>query len=70
MSSSAWDKVAGRWKQLKGDVRSRWGDLTDDEIEQMAGEREKLAGKIQERYGIAREQVSREIDEWAENLKD
>lgn len=68
MSSSAWDKLAGRWKQIKGDVRSRWGDLTDDEIEQIAGEREKLAGKIQERYGIAKEQVNREIDEWAERL--
>jgi uncharacterized protein YjbJ (UPF0337 family) len=69
MAAPAWDVISGKWKQLKGDIRSRWGDLTDDEFEQIAGEREKLAGKIQERYGITKEQANQQIDEWAENLK-
>jgi len=69
MAAPAWDVISGKWKQLKGDVRSRWGDLTDNEYEQIAGEREKLAGKIQERYGISKEQANRQIDEWAEKLK-
>ena len=69
MATPAWDQIAGKWKQFKGDVRSRWGDLTDDEVEQIAGEREKLAGKIQERYGIGKAQANKQIDEWASKLK-
>lgn len=67
--SGLWDQIAGKWKQFKGEVQSRWGDLTDDEIEQINGDREKLAGKIQERYGMAREDANRQIDEWADNFK-
>lgn len=59
-----WDQIEGKWKQIKGDVRTRWGELTNDEIDQIAGKREKLAGKIQERYGIARQDAERQIEEW------
>lgn len=69
MSSPTWDKVKGNWKQFTGSVRQRWGELTDDEVAQVEGEREKLAGKIQEKYGVAREEANRQIDEWAEELK-
>lgn len=69
MKSPMWDKIQGNWKQLKGEVRSRWGDLTNDEVDQIAGEREKLAGKIQERYGIAKSEANEQIDKWAEDLK-
>ncbi len=69
MAAPAWDVISGKWKQLKGDIRSRWGDLTDDEFEQIAGEREKLAGKIQERYGITKAEANQQIDEWADKLK-
>ncbi len=65
----AWDRVAGKWKQLTGDVRAKWGDLTDDDLLQVNGEREKLAGKIQERYGIAKDEANRQIDDWANKLK-
>ena len=62
-----WDQIAGKWKQITGEFRSRWGDLTDDELMQINGEREKLVGKIQERYGKTRVDAEREIDEWVDN---
>ncbi len=68
-TGGAWDKVAGKWKQLTGDIRSKWGKLTDDDLLQVNGEREKLAGKIQERYGIAKDEANRQIDTWADELK-
>lgn len=69
MSSPTWDKIKGNWKQFTGSVRERWGELTDDEVTQMEGEREQLAGKLQEKYGITREEANRQIDEWADELK-
>lgn len=69
MSSGIWDQLEGKWKQLKGDIRVKWGELTDDDLEQIAGNRDKLAGKLQERYGIAKEEANRQIDEWADNLR-
>jgi len=50
-----WDLVAGKWKQMKGSVKERWGKLTDDDIDVINGQQEQLVGKIQERYGIARD---------------
>ena len=74
MSSSSvkggiWDQVVGGWKQVRGEARKQWGYLTDDDLEVIAGERDKLSGKIQERYGIAKEEANRQIDEWANKLK-
>ena len=69
MSSGTWDKIKGNWKQFTGSARERWGDLTDDEVQQIKGEREQLAGKIQEKYGVAKEEANRQIDEWAAELK-
>jgi uncharacterized protein YjbJ (UPF0337 family) len=58
------DTLEGNWKQLKGKVRAKWGQITDDEIDVINGRRQELAGKLQERYGMAREQADREIDEF------
>ena len=69
MTAGAWDKVAGKWKQLSGDIRTKWGNLTDDDLMQISGQREKLVGKIQERYGIAKDEADRQVDEWARKLK-
>jgi uncharacterized protein YjbJ (UPF0337 family) len=59
-----WDQIAGKWSQMKGDIRAKWGQLTDDDLAVIAGSKEKLAGLIQERYGIAKEESHRQIDEW------
>ena len=59
-----WDQVSGQWKQLKGSVKEKWGKLTDDDLSQINGNREQFIGKLQERYGIAREEAQRRADEW------
>ena len=58
-----WDQIEGNWKQFKGKAKEQWNRLTDDEIDQMAGRREQLIGKVQERYGYARDRAEREVDE-------
>ncbi|HTI88553.1 MAG TPA: CsbD family protein [Alphaproteobacteria bacterium] len=59
-----WDQVAGNWKQLKGAMKTRWGQLTDDDLTMIAGKRDQLLGRIQERYGLARDEAERQLDEW------
>jgi uncharacterized protein YjbJ (UPF0337 family) len=59
------DQFEGKWKQLKGSVKQRWAKLTDDDVTALSGKKDELIGKIQERYGITREQAEREADEWA-----
>lgn len=58
------DVFKGQWKQLKGDIKMRWNQLTDDDIETIDGAMEKLEGRLQERYGWEKERVSREIETW------
>jgi uncharacterized protein YjbJ (UPF0337 family) len=58
------DTLKGQWKQIVGDVKARWGKLTDDELTQIEGNYDKLIGKIQERYGHHRDQAQRDVDEW------
>lgn len=58
------DVFKGQWKQLKGDIKMRWNQLTDDDIEQVGGALEKLEGRLQERYGWEKAQVQREIEAW------
>jgi len=64
-----WDRIEGNWKQFKGDVLKQWGELTDDDLDVVAGEREKLVGRLQDRYGIAKEKAERQIDEWLERYR-
>jgi uncharacterized protein YjbJ (UPF0337 family) len=61
-----WDIIKGKWNQVKGEARKQWGDLTDSDWEQIAGERDKLIGKLQERYGWSREEAERQADEFSE----
>ena len=60
-----WNIVEGKWKQLKGRAREQWGDLTDDDLEQIGGSKDRLVGKLQERYGYAKDDAERRVDDWA-----
>jgi uncharacterized protein YjbJ (UPF0337 family) len=63
-----WDRIEGNWKQFKGQIRQRWGKLTDDDMDVIAGKRDVLVGKVQERQGIARDEAERQVDEWTAQL--
>jgi uncharacterized protein YjbJ (UPF0337 family) len=58
------DTMKGQWTQFKGRVREQWGKLTDDDLDQIQGKSEQLIGRLQERYGWAREDAQREVDTW------
>jgi uncharacterized protein YjbJ (UPF0337 family) len=58
------DVLKGKWHQLKGEVKSRWGKLTDDDLDRAEGDAEKLIGRVQERYGYARDDAKREVDDF------
>ena len=60
-----WDRIEGNWKQMKGVAREKWGKLTDSDFEQIAGKKDQLVGRIQERYGISKEEAMKQADEWA-----
>ena len=59
-----WDIIEGQWKQFKGQAKQAWSKLTDDDLANLGGKREQLAGKIQERYGIKKEEAEKQIDDW------
>jgi uncharacterized protein YjbJ (UPF0337 family) len=58
------DQWQGKWKQVKGSIKERWGKLTDDDLDVIAGQRDQLVGRIQERYGIAKEQARKQVEDW------
>jgi uncharacterized protein YjbJ (UPF0337 family) len=58
------DELQGKWKQLKGAARQQFGKLTDDDVEMIAGQRDRLIGKLQERYGYLRDEAQKKADEW------
>ncbi len=59
-----WDQVKGKWDEMQGKAKEQWGDLTDDDVAEAAGQREQLTAKIQQRYGKTKEEAEREVDEW------
>ncbi len=58
------DQLAGKWQQMKGEAKTQWGKLTDDDLMSISGQKDKLIGKLQERYGYAKEEANRRVDEW------
>jgi len=60
-----WDQMEGKWKQAKGAVKQKWGKLTDDDLDVIAGQKDKLVGRIQERYGIAKDAAEKEVNSWS-----
>ena len=64
-----WDQVEGKWRQYRGQVREKWGELTDDDVASIGGRKEALVGRIQERYGFAKERAAEEVDSFIATLK-
>jgi len=62
------DVIKGNWKQLKGRMKQTWGDLTEDDLERAEGDREYLAGRLQERYGLAKDEAHRQVEEFERRL--
>ncbi len=58
-----WDQIRGNWQQAKGEIKTRWGKLTDDDLDVIAGERDKLVGSLQEKYGITKEEAEKQVDD-------
>jgi uncharacterized protein YjbJ (UPF0337 family) len=58
-----WDIIQGKWKQVQGSVKEKWGDLTDDDLTQIDGNKDRLAGKLQEKYGWTKNEAERHIDD-------
>jgi uncharacterized protein YjbJ (UPF0337 family) len=63
-----WDRIEGTWKQYKGKALETWGDLTDDEFDRVAGKREQMVGLVQQKYGKAKDEAEREVDNWFSKL--
>jgi len=63
------DVLEGQWKQIRGKVREQWGELTDDELDQIAGKRDQLIGKVQEKYGYTRDEAEEEVDDFLDEMK-
>jgi uncharacterized protein YjbJ (UPF0337 family) len=64
-----WDQVQGKWKQVKGQAKEKWGNLTDDDLDVIDGRRQQFVGRVQERYGIAKEVAEKQVDEFVKALK-
>ena len=59
-----WDQIQGKWKKVKGQAQQKWGDLTSDDLEKIDGKRAELVGKVQERYGLAKEEAEKQVQEF------
>jgi uncharacterized protein YjbJ (UPF0337 family) len=65
-----WDQIEGNWKQVTGKAKEQWGKLTDSDLEVVAGRRDQLAGKIQERYGVAKDEAEKQLAAWQRTASD
>ncbi len=59
-----WDEIEGRWNELKGRLRSKWAKLTDDDMQMIGGKKDMLVGRLQQRYGLKKDEAEREVDRW------
>ncbi|WP_300036324.1 CsbD family protein [uncultured Roseobacter sp.] len=64
-----WDIIKGNWSQMTGEIKSKWGELTEDEISEASGEREKFVGLVQEKYGLAKADAEHQVDEFFRSVK-
>jgi uncharacterized protein YjbJ (UPF0337 family) len=59
-----WEMISGQWTEMKGKLRSKWGKLTDDDMEVIAGKKDVLIGRLQQRYGLEKDEAERDVDRW------
>jgi uncharacterized protein YjbJ (UPF0337 family) len=64
-----WDRIQGNWKEFKGKAKERWGRLTDDELDVIAGKREQLSGALQKAYGYSQDEAERQLDEFGSTMR-
>ena len=64
-----WDQIAGQWKQFTGSIKQEWGKLTDDDLDYIGGTKDRLIGRLQEKYGYAREEADRRAEAWLQTQK-
>ena len=64
-----WDQVEGKWKELKGSAKKQWGKLTDDDLDVIKGKKDELIGRLQQRYGVQKEEAKKQADQWCEAQK-
>ena len=65
-----WDRIEGNWKQFKGSALQQWGKLTDDQLDVVAGKRDLLLGRIQEAYGITKDETEKQLAEWQKRMQE
>jgi uncharacterized protein YjbJ (UPF0337 family) len=65
-----WDQLQTKWAQMRGQLRHRWGRLTEDDLDVIAGHRDTFVGRVQERYSVDREEAQRRIEEWLRTLRE
>jgi len=63
-----WDQIQGKWTQMKGSIKQEWEKLTDDDLDVISGSKDKFVGRLQERYGIKKEEAERELDAWTQTV--
>ncbi|MBD3289078.1 CsbD family protein [candidate division KSB1 bacterium] len=63
-----WDQIKSQWLQAKGEIKAKWGKLSDDDLKMIEGQRDKLVGKIQEKYGIAKEEAEKQVNEFQSKM--
>jgi uncharacterized protein YjbJ (UPF0337 family) len=63
-----WDRIEGNWNAFKGKVKQKWGKLTDDDLYVIEGKRTELSGRLQQRYGVAKDEAERQIDTWLKSV--
>ena len=68
-SGMDWNRIEGNWKQMKGKIKEKWGDLTDDDLDRIAGRRDQFEGLIQRQYGLTKDQAREQIEKWFDEQK-
>jgi uncharacterized protein YjbJ (UPF0337 family) len=69
-ASMNWDQIEGKWKQYSGKAKTKWGKLTDNDMATLSGKKDQLVGLVQERYGIAKDEAERQVNDWGNSFSD